>query len=108
MMRSTHVCPKCQHRRVLHITQIADHVGDLGGIRLADGTNPEPSAGQAMPWRIARVPNPEKSIWKSEVMTAGLVEAFVCRGCGYTELYTRDPAEIPVDGVIVREVTPEG
>ena len=42
-------------------------------------------------------------------LLAGLVEAYVCRGCGLTELYTRGAQAIPVDGEIMREIKgPEG
>jgi len=36
--------------------------------------------------------------------SAGELSAGVCRLCGYTELYTKDPQNIIVDGVNVREV----
>jgi hypothetical protein len=36
--------------------------------------------------------------------SAGILTAAVCKQCGYTELYTFDPALIPVDGKYVREV----
>jgi hypothetical protein len=35
---------------------------------------------------------------------AGELEAGVCRSCGYTELYTKDPGAIPIDGTYVREI----
>ena len=38
--------------------------------------------------------------------SSGELEAGVCRKCGYTEFYTKDPASIIVDGVYVRELTP--
>jgi hypothetical protein len=31
----------------------------------------------------------------------GRVEAYVCRGCGFTEFYTKDLGDIPVDGKYV-------
>jgi hypothetical protein len=33
-----------------------------------------------------------------------LLSTAVYRRCGFTELYTKNPAEIPVDGNYVREV----
>lgn len=46
-----------------------------------------------------------KKAWLSDknLERAGEVEAAVCKRCGYTELYVRDPEEIPVDGNHVRE-----
>lgn len=39
---------------------------------------------------------------------AGALEAGVCRSCGYTEFYVKDPGTIPVDGKHVREVVGAG
>jgi hypothetical protein len=35
---------------------------------------------------------------------AGLVEAYVCKECGFTEFHTREPESIEVDGKMVREL----
>jgi len=101
-MKRSLTCPKCSGRELLHVTQLADRVGDMGGARMDHGEDPRPEAAQFYPTRIARVPNPDGSFWASHVLGAGLLEAIVCRACGYTELYTRDPASIPVDGTVVR------
>lgn len=42
----------------------------------------------------------------SQSESAGEVEAGVCRRCGYTEFYTKDPGNIIADGVYVRELSP--
>lgn len=104
-MRRTLICPKCDGRRILHVTQLADRVGEIGGGRVEHGLDPEPSPGQFYPLRIARLRNPDGSFFKSHVSAAGLVEAFVCRACGFTELYTCDPEQIPVDGELVYELS---
>jgi predicted nucleic-acid-binding Zn-ribbon protein len=103
-MKISGVCPKCHHNRLLHVAQIPDRVGDLGGIRIDDGSNPDPIVGEFYPWRIARLRNPGGGYFTPHVKAAGLVEAFICRACGLTELYTRDPENIEVDGELVREV----
>jgi predicted nucleic-acid-binding Zn-ribbon protein len=103
-MKTSGTCPKCTHDRLLHVTQIADRVGDTGGVRVDDGTGWRPEVGQFFPWRIARQQNPDGGVFVSDVMAAGLVEAFICRRCGFTELYTRDPEAIEVDGRLVRAV----
>lgn len=103
-MKQSRTCPKCKHNRVLFIDQIADQTGDNSGLTLKDGTEDGPKPQQALPWKIARTKNPNKGFWAPEVLTAGLVEAYVCRGCGYTELYTKDPSKIPIDGEYVREL----
>jgi predicted nucleic-acid-binding Zn-ribbon protein len=101
-MKTSGICPKCKNNRLLHVTQVADRVGDLGGMLLDDGLQAKPEAGQFYPWRIARLKNPNSGFFSSEVMAAGLVEAFICRSCGFTELYTRDPEAIEVDGQVVQ------
>ena len=104
-MKASGVCPKCHHNRLLHVAQVADRVGDHGGSLVEDGAGRGAEVGQFYPWRIARLRNPKGGFLASDVMAAGLVEAFICRGCGLTELYTRDVDEIEVDGVLVREVS---
>jgi predicted nucleic-acid-binding Zn-ribbon protein len=104
IVRSTLCCPKCKNNRILYITQVADRIGDLGGIDMEEGTKPAPEGGQYLPWRLVRFPNPKPGFFASNLVGAGLVEAFVCKGCGYTELYTKDAAQIPVDGEHVREL----
>jgi predicted nucleic-acid-binding Zn-ribbon protein len=102
-MKQSKTCPKCKHNRILFIDQVADQTGTQGVV-LSQGIEPEPKVQASLPWRIARSENPNKSFWSMEVITAGLVEACVCRGCGYTELYTKDPSQIPVDGKYVQEL----
>ena len=68
------------------------------------GLDSHVEAGAFYPWRIARIKNPEASWLSSDVAAVGLVEAFVCKACGYTELYTSNPDRIPVDGELVREI----
>lgn len=97
-------CPKCQHNRILHVAEVADTSGmpveapDLGHA-------PPLQRGFYHPFRLARVEDPDPGIldrWQKGAV--GLVEAYVCRACGYTELYTRAPDQIPIDGIHVREI----
>jgi hypothetical protein len=90
-VKSRHVCPKCQGNHILFISRL-DHVVD--------------PYGQVEPWHVARVPEAVAGfpLPGGEPVSAGLVQAYVCRGCGYTELYTRDASSIPVDGTLVREL----
>ena len=106
-MKKTSRCPKCEGTRLLHLAQVADRIGDWDGGRINDGLKPEVEPGAVAPWRVARVVNPKnptQSAWRSRNATAGVVESYICRACGYTEFYTRDPESIPVDGVVVREL----
>jgi predicted nucleic-acid-binding Zn-ribbon protein len=103
-MKTSEICPKCKNNRLLHVTHVADRVGESGGGRLDHGLEERREIGQFFPWRIARLKNPDGGIFESHVMAAGLVEAFICRRCGLTELYTRDPEAILVDGELVRAI----
>jgi len=76
-MRTAHVCPKCGHGEVLFIPQVADR-DDRDQVR--------PLALHVMHYD-----------WKDVEM--GTLQAYVCRGCGYTELYTQNAAALPVDKI---------
>jgi ribosomal protein S27AE len=92
-MRENLLCPKCGHNHVLLIADVPDST--------ESGLNPNSL-------RIAFVTLPKKFLSDETLGRAGHLEAAVCRKCGYTELYTRDPQAIPIDGTHVREgVGPE-
>lgn len=94
-MKLTHRCPKCQYDRILHIATVADRYGEH--------LNQDAS----VPMKIAHY---EKSVGRvlglalTTSERAGELEAGVCRRCGYTELYTKDPQNIIVDGTNVQEL----
>ena len=88
-MRTSHVCPKCQHTRILLI----DAVPDVGE-----------HASQVRQLSVATVKVGESWIGNPRLATAGGLSAVVCRRCGYTEFYTEKPESIPVDGTYVREL----
>jgi hypothetical protein len=107
-MKRSGLCPKCSGARLLHVTQVADTTGEMGeyvGAPLKTGA----MASSSKAWRLARVPNSpdSQSLFRPDGYAAGLVEAYVCRACGFTELYTRDPESIPVDGTVIRAIGPE-
>lgn len=105
-MRNSLRCPKCRHNRILHITQVADRTGDDSeqtGFHRPEDQSPQVFA-KSYPWRLARIPNPKRGFLGPEVLLAGFVEAYVCRQCGFVELYVKDPESIPTDGEIVREL----
>ncbi len=94
-MKTTHRCPKCQCDRILYIATVADRYGEH--------INTEAS----VPMKIAHYQKSMGHVFclaltKSE--RAGELEAGVCPRCGYTELYTKDPQNIIVDGTNVREL----
>jgi ribosomal protein L37AE/L43A len=76
-MKQDHVCPRCQHGEILFIPRIADR-DDRDTVR--------PLSLHVLHYD-----------WKDVEM--GTLEAYVCRSCGYTELYTHDAAAMPVDKI---------
>jgi len=94
-MKTTHRCPKCQHDRILYIAHVADRYGS------------HPNAEASVPMKIAHYTKDVATLLgvaltRSE--RAGELEAGVCPRCGYTELYVKQPQDIIVDGVNVREL----
>ncbi len=92
-MKDTHLCPRCGHNHILLVEQIADQVKFS-----RSGTS-----GGAYAYWDAMVLARLKSE-RGEVTVAGFLEATCCRSCGYTELYTKNPADIPIDGKYVKEL----
>ena len=83
------ICPKCQHNHILLITNVPD-------------TGEVPSDIRAL--HVAVVLQGVDPAGQREFGSAGRLGAAVCRQCGYTELYTNNAGEIPIDGTYVREV----
>jgi predicted nucleic-acid-binding Zn-ribbon protein len=77
-MRLTQTCPKCKSDDVVHIPQIADR--DDGDV--------------VRPLMLYV----KHSSWKEDT-EIGRVEAYVCRHCGFTELYTAGAAQLPLDRI---------
>lgn len=88
-MRTQYICPKCQHDRILEIESVAD-MGEVST--------------EIRPLHIAIANAGVSYFGNQKTTTAGRLSAVVCKQCGYTELYTNEPASIPVDGKYVREV----
>jgi hypothetical protein len=75
-MRATHTCPKCQGLEILFFPQLADR-DDRDQVR-------------ALALHI------QEYDWKEDT-EYGKLQAYVCRACGFTELYAIDAAAIPID-----------
>lgn len=73
-MRTTHTCPKCNGQEVLFLPQIADR---------DDNDNVKPLSAHVVHFD-----------WKDDV-EVGKLQAYVCHACGYTELYTKESAQLP-------------
>ncbi len=94
-MKNTRRCPKCQCDRILYIATVADRYGEH--------LNQDAS----VPMKIAHYSKSMGKVLGLALTTterAGELEAGVCPACGYTELYTKNPHDIIVDGVNVREL----
>jgi predicted nucleic-acid-binding Zn-ribbon protein len=76
-MRSSHVCPKCGHREILFVPRVADR---------DDRENVRPL--------VLHVAHYD---WKDD--ETGTLQAYVCRACGFTELYTAQADAIPVEKI---------
>ncbi len=94
-MRATHRCPKCRVGPVLEINPV---VKRPEATEIAE--RERPVAGSAVGLSRRAEPKP----YRSRYVGVGELTAYVCKGCGYTELYAADPQDIHVDGVVVREL----
>jgi predicted nucleic-acid-binding Zn-ribbon protein len=74
-MKSTHTCPKCAHNEILFLPQIADR-DDKFTVRPL----------------VVHVVHFD---WRDDI-EMGTLQAYVCRSCGYTELYTHEAGSLPV------------
>jgi ribosomal protein S27AE len=104
-MRDRHVCPKCNFNHILHLPEVADRVGD--GAEPVGGAKPnESERTSSFGWRLARQAHAYRTLGLPAIKetVAGLVEAYVCKKCGFTEFYSREPESIPVDGKYIREL----
>jgi predicted nucleic-acid-binding Zn-ribbon protein len=77
-MKRTSICPKCNHNEILFLPQIADR-DDKFAVRPL----------------VAHVVHFD---WRDD-MEMGKIQAYVCRGCGYTELYTVEAQALPADKI---------
>lgn len=77
-MRKTSKCPKCQSDDVVHVPQIADR--DDGDV--------------VRPLML----HVKHSSYKDDT-EIGRIEAYVCRSCGFTELYTAGAAQLPLERI---------
>ncbi|MEZ4222776.1 MAG: hypothetical protein R3B13_17680 [Polyangiaceae bacterium] len=94
-MKTSHRCPKCLFDRILYIACVADRYGESSA-----------NTG-SVPMRIAHYTKQLGSVLGLAMTTsesAGELEAGVCRRCGYTEFYTKNPEDIVIDGKYVREL----
>jgi len=77
-MKTSRTCPKCKHQEILFIPQLADR-DDKDVVR-------------PLVFHVVHYD------WRDDV-EVGKVQAYVCRGCGYTELYTSDVSKIEADKI---------
>lgn len=75
-MRTTLTCPKCSCRKLFKVDKMV-HNGEYAG-------------GDALSVTYANVPPRPGTKYTGDWANAGTFEAWVCSGCGFTELYARD------------------
>ena len=77
-MRTRLICPKCDHDEILYVPQLADRDDKM----------------------VVRplVVHVKHFDWKDDD-EMGKLEAYVCRSCGFTELYTSRAKALPVDKI---------
>ncbi|MBA3460001.1 MAG: hypothetical protein H0T46_08570 [Deltaproteobacteria bacterium] len=90
-MRKTGICPKCNHDHTLLVDRLAD-TGDYDTV-IRD-------------MHLAIVHKGEGWFGDEKLGRAGQLSAVVCRACGFTELYVKDPERIPADGNTIVERGP--
>ena len=77
-MKTASHCPKCGHNEILFVPQIADR---------DDKSNVRPLVVHVVHYD-----------WRDD-NEMGKIQAYVCRSCGFTELYTHDAKSLPVDKI---------
>ncbi len=77
-MKSSNLCPKCGHHEILFVPQLADR---------DDKFNVRPLVVHVVHFD-----------WRDD-MEMGKLQAYVCRSCGFTELYTTDAGALPVEKI---------
>lgn len=76
-MRTTHKCPKCQNPEVLYVP------------RLHDARHDEMRVGS-------------RGIFN--LQANGTFEAYICRSCGFSELYVKNVADVDVASIAGAEI----
>lgn len=76
-MRSSGECPKCSGREFLHIPQLVDFQNSVIAAHVS-----------SKDWETS-----------GKMTVTGVVQAIICRACGFMELYATEPAKIPIDEI---------
>jgi len=83
-MKNSHRCPKCQNHQLLEIPQVNDRSGRQ------DTDEP-------------------MYLVSGFAKRQGLLSAMMCRRCGYTEFYVKEPGSVqPVSRAVIEVNGPEG
>lgn len=95
-LRSPSPCARCGHREIVRV-QMRDRTSRQGGEQNVEVVRP-----LALTWGHSEE---YKALFSFEKVRSaqpaldqpfGLLEAYVCRDCGHTELFARDPGAIPI------------
>ena len=86
-MRQKSICPKCECTEILEIAEVPDKGEFEQEVRKLN---------------VATISKGRSLFGSDRKRAVGDLRAVVCRRCGYTEFYTRNPQSIPVDGKYVK------
>lgn len=95
-LRPPNPCARCGHPEIIRVQMRERSSATRGDV------NQEQARPFALTWPLSEK---FKSFFSSQMVPAaapqleglfGLLEAYVCRACGATELFTRDPGRIPI------------
>lgn len=89
-MKKTLLCPKCDGNRILYIHRVADANNHY------DRWKPMLLAFCRPDWRTHSNDSSAEAV--------GELSAGVCRACGYTEFYVKNPEAIEPDGEFIKEL----
>lgn len=92
-MKSSSRCPKCSGTELLHLTRVAERVGKKLPDAVQQSEAGTDATNMVYTWRVAVCDN-KQGYSGHDYYLAGIVEAYVCKGCGFTEFYTKDPQSI--------------
>jgi len=85
-MKKEKECPKCGSSKIIHIS------------RAVNSSKYDPQMIRGLAHKGTALAGAVLGL------EPGALEAYTCRGCGYMELYVREPGSLQTDGETIREV----
>jgi rubrerythrin len=76
-VRAATTCPKCQHSEIVFLPRVTDFQESVLAAYVSNEDWPR----------------------RGKPTVRGALHAYICRQCGYTELYADEPEQIPIDRI---------